>query len=174
MDLGMSSLQLDDPNRGFSFKSTGELDMRFDTSDENCLTAFKVINFASELEITEIFSKFGEEKDAQVAAGMICKYRNEQKITNPAQLAKVLNYAFFTSKAVNKYDCITRCFQALRIFVNRELDNVQTLIKLAFNQLGPGGVLLVISFHSLEDILVLKAMKEHVITTLDRKRKRRS
>lgn len=136
--------------------------MRFNSDDSNGLTAYKVVNFASELELSEIFSKYGEEKDAKIAAELICKYRNEQKITTPAQLAKVLNYAFFISKSQNKYDSITKCFQGLRIFVNKELDNVENFLKIAFNHLDIGGVLIAICFHSLEDRLVFGYMKDHV------------
>lgn len=162
LDLGMSSLQLDNSQRGFSFKSEGELDMRFNKNDENGLTAYKVVNFASEYEISEIFKKYGEEKDANAAASMICKYRSEQKITSPSQLSKILNYAFFISKSLNKYDSITRCFQALRIFVNRELENVENFLKMFMSHLANGGVILAISFHSLEDILVLRYFKDQV------------
>ena len=162
IDLGMSSLQLDDHNRGFSFKSSGELDMRFNSADSNALTAYKVVNFASELELSEIFSKYGEEKDSKIAAELICKYRKEQKITTPAQLSKVLNYAFFISKSQNKYDSITKCFQGLRIFINKELDNVESFLKAAFDNLEIGGVLIAICFHSLEDKLVYGYMKDHV------------
>lgn len=162
LDLGMSSLQLESSQRGFSFKSDGELDMRFNTNDQTGLTAYKIINFASEYEIAEIFKSFGEEKDAKAAAEMICKYRLEQKITSPAHLSKILNYAFFISKSLNKYDSITKCFQALRIFINKELENIETCLKSFVNHLDDGGIMLAISFHSLEDTLVLKYLKEQV------------
>jgi len=162
LDLGMSSLQLNSTQRGFSFKTDGELDMRFNQNDQTGLTAYKVVNFASEYEIAEIFKRFGEEKDALAAAEMICKYRSEQKITSPAQLSKILNYAFFISKSINKYDSITKCFQALRIFINKELENVETCLKSFIHHLDDGGIMLAISFHSLEDTLVLKYFKEQV------------
>lgn len=162
LDLGMSSFQLDNPDRGFSFKVHGDLDMRFDRTNAHCITAYKVINFASELELTDIFSKYGEEKQSKFAAEIICKYRTEQKITTAAHLSKVLNYAFFISKSLNKYESITRCFQALRIFVNRELDNVKKTLDQAIDNLDEDGVLFVISFHSLEDDIVYRKMKDLV------------
>jgi len=162
LDLGMSSFQLENEERGFSFKVHGELDMRFNRKDPHGLTAFKVINFASQLEIAEIFKKYGEERDSDIAAEIICKYRNEQKISTAAHLSKVLNYAFFISKAINKYDSITRCFQALRIFVNRELQNVGQVMDKAFGQLEENGILAVISFHSLEDNIAFSKMKDAV------------
>ena len=162
IDLGMSSFQLDNPERGFSYKVHGDLDMRFDRSNPHSITAAKVLNFASELEIAEIFSKYGEEKDSKIAAEIICKYRSEQFISTAAQLGKVLNYAFFLSKSYNKNESIARCFQALRIFVNKELDNVATLLGEVVEHIEEGGVLIVISFHSLEDNIVLGRLKEYV------------
>ena len=162
MDLGLSSFQLDNQERGFSYKSHGDLDMRFDRSNDHNITAAKIINFASEYEIAEIFKKYGEEKDSKIAAEIICKYRAEQKITTAAQLSKILNYAFFLSKAYNKVDSITRCFQGLRIFVNKELENLEKSLNLAIDNIDEGGVLIVISFHSLEDNIVFNKMKDYV------------
>lgn len=162
LDLGMSSFQLENPERGFSFKAHGDLDMRFDRSDEHKITAGKIINFASELEISEIFQKYGEEQHSKIAAEIICRFRTEQKISTAAQLAKVLNYAFFIGKSFNKVESITKCFQALRIFVNRELENLEKVMDLAIENIEEGGVLAVISFHSLEDNIVYGKMKEFV------------
>ena len=165
LDLGMSSYQLNSLDRGFSFKTQGDLDMRFNRSDDHCITASKILNFASELEISQIFSTYGEEKDSKTAANIICKYRSEQKITTSAQLFKILNYAFFLSKSINKFESITRCFQALRIFVNRELENIENVLNKAINHIEEGGILIVISFHSLEDRIVLAKMKDYVLFT---------
>jgi 16S rRNA (cytosine1402-N4)-methyltransferase len=162
LDLGLSSYQMDSPDRGFSFKTAGKLDMRFDNSDDHNITAEKFINFASELEISQVFEKYGEEQDSKKAAEIICQYRKEQKITTTDQLSKVLNYAFFISKSINKYTSITKCFQAIRIFVNRELENLEKVLTTAINHIENQGILIVISFHSLEDNIVYKKLKEYV------------
>jgi len=160
LDLGLSSFQLDSPGRGFSFKTEGKLDMRFNQDNNLSITAEKFVNFASELELAEVFKRYGEEKHARQAAEVICQYREEQKITTTTQLSKVLNYAFFLSKTLNKYDSITRCFQALRIKVNNELENVSAFMDSVIDHMEEGGVVAVVSFHSLEDNIVKRKMKE--------------
>lgn len=161
-DFGLSSVHLDAPNRGFSFRSDGPLDMRFDQSNNNLLTAEKILNYASELELIEIFKKYGEEPHSHIAAEIICKYRKEVKITSTAQLTKILNYAFFLAKSVTKYDSITRIYQALRIKINSELENIENFMDLAIKNLEENGVMIAISFQPLEDRIVNLKMKEAV------------
>ncbi|CAG9336126.1 RSMH [Blepharisma stoltei] len=158
-DLGLSSVHLDTPERGFAFRTDGPLDMRFDRT-KNQLTAEKILNHASEYELVDIFKRYGNEQYSETAAEIICQYRKENKITSTMQLTKVLNYAFYIAKSFKKYDNITRIFQALRIKVNNELDNVENFLKNAINNLDEKGVLIVISFHSLEDDIVHKYMKK--------------
>lgn len=162
VDCGMSSYQLDDPDRGFAYSLSGPLDMRFDRSDCTSLTAEQFINNATEYEISEVFKVFGEEKHAVIAADIINRYRAEHQITNTSQLLKVLNYAFFIGKSYKKLDSVTRCFQALRIFINRELENLKSLMKDGTNLLDNDGALIGLSFHSLEDGIMWNHMKDWV------------
>jgi 16S rRNA (cytosine1402-N4)-methyltransferase len=158
-DLGVSSLQFGDPARGFSFQAEGPLDMRMNPQSE--LTADQVVNHMDERELADVIYEFGEERRSRRIARAIVRSR---PIGSTAQLAGIVLAAARPMKlGQHKYDRIhpaTRTFQALRIFVNRELDDLQALLNAAPQVLRPGGRLVIISFHSLEDRIVKDAMRE--------------
>ncbi len=147
MDLGVSSMQLDTPERGFSFRFEGPLDMRF--GDETSLDAAQLINTASESELADIIWKYGEDRLARRIARKICESR---PISSTLALAELIEKT--TPRRANAPHPATRTFQALRIAVNEELKTVETSIPQAIELLKPGGHLAVISFHSLEDRIV--------------------
>ena len=153
-DIGVSSLQLDDPHRGFSFRSEGPLDMRMDTRTGE--TAEQVVNQADEEELANLIYEFGEERRSRRIARAIVRAR---PITTTAELARVVSAAAPAMKG-DKIHPATRTFQALRIRVNDELGEIRTLLESAPSLLRPGGRLVVISFHSLEDRIVKDAFRE--------------
>ncbi|MFN7946661.1 MAG: 16S rRNA (cytosine(1402)-N(4))-methyltransferase RsmH [Blastocatellia bacterium] len=161
-DLGISSLQLDTPERGFSFRS-GEgrddapLDMRMDRSQT--LTAAMLVNGLSERELADIIFEYGEEPASRRIARRIVAARAETPITTTAQLADLVVKAIHPPKGRWRIHPATRTFQALRIAVNRELDNLERFIADAVDVLETGGRLVVITFHSLEDRIVKRALK---------------
>ena len=155
-DLGMSSLQLSDPARGFSFQAEGPLDMRMNPMSGE--TAEQVVNHIDERELADVIYEFGEERRSRRIARAIVRSR---PIRTTKQLVEVVSAAARSMKW--KHERIhpaTRTFQALRIFVNRELDDLKALLEAAPRVLKPGGRLVVISFHSLEDRIVKDAMRE--------------
>ena len=155
MDLGVSSPQLDDPRRGFSFRREGPLDMRMDP--EQGISAAQWIARASEEEIATVLKAYGEERFARRIARAIVAARREQAITTTAQLAAIVaaaNPAWEPGK-----DPATRTFQAIRIHINRELEDLDEGLRQAVEMLAPGGRLVVISFHSLEDRRVKRFMR---------------
>ena len=155
-DLGMSSLQLGDPARGFSFQAEGPLDMRMNPMSGE--TAEQVVNHIDERELADVIYEFGEERRSRRIARAIVRSR---PIRTTKQLVEVISTAARSMKW--KHERIhpaTRTFQALRIFVNRELDDLKALLEAAPRVLKPGGRLVVISFHSLEDRIVKDAMRE--------------
>jgi len=158
-DLGVSSLQLDDPARGFSFQAEGGLDMRMNQLSGR--TAEQVVNHLDERELADVIYEFGEERRSRRIARAIVRSR---PIQTTKQLADVISAATRSMKlGQHKKDRIhpaTRTFQALRIFVNRELDDLKALLEAAPRVLKPGGRLVVISFHSLEDRIVKDAMRD--------------
>ncbi|HZP16678.1 MAG TPA: 16S rRNA (cytosine(1402)-N(4))-methyltransferase RsmH [Terriglobales bacterium] len=155
-DLGISSLQLSDAERGFSFQAEGPLDMRMDPQSE--LTAEQVVNQFDERELADLIYEFGEERRSRRIARAIVRSR---PIRTTAQLAAVVSAAARPmNQAERRIHPATRTFQALRIFVNRELDDLGTLLEAAPQVLKPGGRLVIISFHSLEDRIVKDAMRE--------------
>ena len=155
-DLGVSSLQLGDPARGFSFQAEGPLDMRMNPMSGE--TAEQVVTHMDERELADVIYEFGEERRSRRIARAIVRSR---PIRTTQQLVEVVSAA---ARSMNrKHERIhpaTRTFQALRIFVNRELDDLQALLKVAPGVLKPGGRLVVISFHSLEDRIVKDALRE--------------
>ncbi len=153
-DFGVSSLQLDEPHRGFSFRAEGPLDMRMDPRSE--LTAEQVVNQADEEDLANLIYEFGEERRSRRIARAIVRAR---PITTTAELAKVVSAAAPTMKG-DKIHPATRTFQALRIRVNRELAEIQSLLKSAESLLKPGGRVALISFHSLEDRLVKDYLRD--------------
>ena len=158
-DLGVSSLQLGDPARGFSFQAEGPLDMRMNPMSGE--TAEQVVNHIGERELADVIYEFGEERRSRRIARAIVRSR---PIRTTKQLVEVVSAAARSMKlGQHKYDRIhpaTRTFQALRIFVNRELDDLKALLEAAPGVLKPGGRLVVISFHSLEDRIVKDALRD--------------
>jgi len=157
-DLGVSSLQLGDASRGFSFQAEGPLDMRMDP--QSGLTAEQVVNHFDERELADAIYEFGEERRSRRIARAIVRAR---PITTTAQLADVISAAARPmNQAERRIHPATRTFQALRILVNRELDDLGELLRTAPQILRRGGRLVVISFHSLEDRMVKDAMRDGV------------
>ena len=156
MDLGVSSPQLDDAERGFSFLRDGPLDMRMDTS--RGLSAAEWLSSADEQDITQVIKEFGEEKFGKRIAHAIVNFRQTQALTRTSQLVDIIDEAV-PVKDKFKHPA-TRTFQGIRIYINAELDQLRVGLKAATGILKTGGRLAVISFHSLEDRLVKRFMKE--------------
>ncbi len=155
-DIGVSSLQLDDAARGFSFQADGPLDMRMDPRSER--TAEQVVNHLDERELADVIYEFGEERRSRRIARAIVRSR---PIRSTAHLADVISAAARPMNSESRrIHPATRTFQALRIFVNRELDDLRALLAAAPRILKPGGRVVVISFHSLEDRIVKDAFRE--------------
>ena len=155
-DIGVSSLQLDDAARGFSFQADGPLDMRMDPRSER--SAEQVVNHLDERQLADVIYEFGEERRSRRIARAICRSR---PIRSTAHLADVISAAARPmNQAERRIHPATKTFQALRIFVNRELDDLQALLQAAPRILKPGGRVVVISFHSLEDRIVKDAFRE--------------
>ncbi|HMD15202.1 MAG TPA: 16S rRNA (cytosine(1402)-N(4))-methyltransferase RsmH, partial [Terriglobales bacterium] len=153
-DLGVSSLQLSDATRGFSFQAEGPLDMRMNPMSGE--TAEQVVNHIDERELADVIYEFGEERRSRRIARAIVRSR---PIRTTKQLVEVVAAAARSMKHERIHPA-TRTFQALRIFVNRELDDLKALLEAAPGVLKPGGRLVVISFHSLEDRIVKDALRE--------------
>jgi 16S rRNA (cytosine1402-N4)-methyltransferase len=149
-DLGLSSIQLNDLDRGFSFKSNKKIDMSMGL---NKLSAQKVINNLSELDLKLIIKILGEEKEAKKIARNIVKFRSEKKITTVQELVKIIEKSKKKNYA-SKINPCTKTFQALRIFVNKEITELINGIINSVKILKPGGKILIISFHSIEDKIV--------------------
>ncbi len=149
-DLGLSSIQLDNLERGFSFKSNNTLDM---TMGLNKISALEVINNLSEKDLKSIIKIFGEEKEAFKIAKSIVKQRGIKKITNTSELVKIIEKSKRKNYS-NRINPCTKTFQALRIFVNKEITELVNGVISASKKLKPGGKILVISFHSLEDKII--------------------
>jgi 16S rRNA (cytosine1402-N4)-methyltransferase len=149
-DLGLSSIQLKDMNRGFSFKSLKNLDMSMGL---NKISAQEVVNNLSELDLKLIIKILGEEKEASRIAKNIVKFRSEKKITKVNELVEIIEKSK-KKNYVTKINPCTKTFQALRIFVNKEITELINGIINATKILKPGGKLLVVSFHSIEDKIV--------------------
>ncbi|GAB5379118.1 MAG: 16S rRNA (cytosine(1402)-N(4))-methyltransferase RsmH [Aliiglaciecola sp.] len=156
MDLGVSSPQLDDAQRGFSFMREGPLDMRMDTTKG--ISAAQWLQTADQDDISQVIKEYGEEKFGKRIAHAIVTTREESPLTTTLQLAKLIDEAV---PVKDKYKHpATRAFQGIRIYINSELDEVRTGLKGALSCLASGGRLAVISFHSLEDRLVKRFMRE--------------
>lgn len=155
-DLGVSSPQLDSPGRGFSFMHDGPLDMRMNTASTR--SAADWINSASAGEIAEVFKRFGEERYAKRLARAIVDERETGRIDTTGQLAEIIKQAH-PAWEKDKHPA-TRAFQAIRIFINSELAELEQALQCCESILAPGGRLVVISFHSLEDRIVKRFMAE--------------
>jgi 16S rRNA (cytosine1402-N4)-methyltransferase len=157
-DLGVSSLQFDSAARGFSFQADGPLDMRMNPLSGR--TAEQVVNHLDERELADVIYEFGEERRSRRIARAIVRSR---PIRTTAHLAEVISAAARPmNPAGRRIHPATRTFQALRIFVNRELDDLRELLEAAPQLLKPGGRLVIISFHSLEDRIVKDALRDGV------------
>ena len=156
LDLGVSSYQLDTAERGFSYHKDAPLDMRMSKSG---ISAEDIVNTFSENELSEIFFRFGEEKFSKKIASQIVKVRSGEKITTTLQLAEIIANAVPASARRNGHPA-RKCFQAIRIAVNGELDRLNEALDKAFNLLNKDGVLAIITFHSLEDRMVKQRFKE--------------
>jgi 16S rRNA (cytosine1402-N4)-methyltransferase len=156
LDIGVSSPQLDDPERGFSFMGDGPLDMRMNPLQG--VSAKEWLAEAPERELTRVFWEFGEERHARRIARNIVMTRQKQRLETTGQLARLIENTI-GRREKNKHPA-TRCFQAIRIFINDELAHLATGLATAIELLRPGGRLVVISFHSLEDRLVKRTIRE--------------
>jgi 16S rRNA (cytosine1402-N4)-methyltransferase len=156
LDLGVSSPQLDNPERGFSFMQQGPLDMRMDTTQS--ISAAQFVNEAEINEMASIFRLYGEERFAGRIAKAIAKAREEAPITTTLQLAEIVKEA--NPRWEKHKHPATRVFQAIRIHVNQELSDLSNCLEQCVEILAPGGRLAVISFHSLEDRIVKQFMRD--------------
>jgi 16S rRNA (cytosine1402-N4)-methyltransferase len=155
LDLGLSSLQLDAPERGFAFRREGPLDMRFDPAAP--LTAGEIVNSWPEDELADVLFDYGEERDSRRVARAIVRAR---PLRTTLDLARAVERAHARRGRQGKAHPATRTFQALRIAVNGELDAVRAVLPLALETLKPGGRLAVITFHSLEDRIVKHYLRQ--------------
>ncbi len=149
LDLGVSSMHLDNPLRGFSFKESGPLDMRM--GNQPGPTAFEIINLCSEATLADLIFFYGQEKKARKIANKIVKEREKRKITTTSELAEIIRT--IVPKNLNK-DPATRTFQAIRIAVNDELRDLSKALVFAEKIVKKGGIIAIVSFHSLEDKIV--------------------
>lgn len=156
LDLGVSSEQLDDPQRGFSFRLEGPLDMRFDRQSGG-RTAADLINTLSEKRLAEIIRDFGEEKNAARLARAIVRERQKKMILTTAQLSRIV---LQVARAPYQSKSLARVFQALRIAVNRELEQLAEVLPKAVSLLKTGGRIAVLSYHSLEDRIVKRFFRQ--------------
>ncbi len=156
LDLGVSSPQLDNPVRGFSFMGDGPLDMRMNPLQG--VTAADWLAEAPERELTQVFWEFGEERHARRIARSIVMARQQRRLETTGQLAELIEQTI-GRREQNKHPA-TRCFQAIRIYINNELADLALGLEAAIKGLRPEGRLVVISFHSLEDRLVKRTMRE--------------
>lgn len=163
-DLGVSSPQLDDAERGFSYHEDARLDMRMDQSKS--FSAYDVVNNYSKEELTNIFFKYGEDKFSRNIAKKICEYREKKKIETTLELVEIIKSAVPMKFRVNKHPA-RQIFQAIRIEVNHELDVIEPALDQALSILNVGGRVAVITFHSLEDRIVKNYFKK--VTDVDSK-----
>ena len=158
LDLGVSSMQLDRPERGFSYAVDAPLDMRMDTSAER--SARELVNEADERELVLVFRRFGEERYARQIARAIVRRREERPYERTSDLADTIKHAIPTPARFGDGHPAKRVFQALRIAVNDELAALEAALPAAMRMLRPGGRIAVISFHSLEDRIVKQFIRE--------------
>jgi len=151
-DLGVSSPQLDRPERGFSFRDDGPLDMRMDQSEGR--TAADLIREMPERELADVIYQLGEERYSRRIARAIVEARAQRVIGTTRELAAVVEHAVPASYRHGRIHCATRTFQALRIAVNRELEVIEPALRDAVDLVAPGGRVCAVSFHSLEDRIV--------------------
>jgi 16S rRNA (cytosine1402-N4)-methyltransferase len=160
-DLGVSSVQLDVGDRGFSFRQTASLDMRMDQSQD--LTAAEIINHWEEVELARIFYEYGEERLSRRIAKAIV---NKRPFTTTTELAETIAYSVPKSYRYGRIHPATRVFQALRIAVNNELGSLEQFLNQATDWLKPDGIIGIISFHSLEDRIIKHFFRESPILSV--------
>jgi 16S rRNA (cytosine1402-N4)-methyltransferase len=166
LDLGVSSPQIDDPERGFSFRFDGPLDMRMDTTRGESAAEF--LARADERHITEVIRDYGEERFAlQIAKALVARRESGNPVRTTGELSKLVAGAVKTREAGQ--DPATRTFQALRIFVNAELEELEQGLNASLELLAPGARLVVISFHSLEDRIVKTFIARESKSVIDRR-----
>jgi len=158
LDLGVSSMQLDRPERGFSYSVDAPLDMRMDSSQE--LTAREIVNEWPERELGTVFRRYGEERYAKQIARAIVRRRKEQPFERTGELVDAIKASIPAPARFGEGHPAKRVFQALRIAVNEELSSLETALPAALEMLRPGGRLAVIAFHSLEDRIVKQFLRE--------------
>jgi 16S rRNA (cytosine1402-N4)-methyltransferase len=158
LDLGVSSMQIDRPERGFSYAVDAPLDMRMDPSAD--VTAAGIVNEAAERDLATIFKRYGEERYARPIARAIVRRRKEQRYERTSDLVETIKAAIPAPARFGDGHPAKRVFQALRIAVNDELGSLEAALPAAFAMLRPGGRLAVISFHSLEDRIVKRFMRD--------------
>lgn len=156
LDLGVSSKQIDDAERGFSYSSDGELDMRMDREDMT--SAFGIVNNYAEKELSEIFFRYGEENRSRTIAERIVQAREKKEIKTTSELADIISTVV---SGKYKVKTLSRIFQALRIEVNNELKELESILNFSLEILNPKGRVAVISYHSLEDRIVKQFITEH-------------
>ena len=150
-DLGVSSNQIDNPDRGFSFQNEGPLDMKMGSSN---LNAYEIVNSFDETKLADIFFQFGEEKHSRKIAKNIVKSRAIKPIENTIALSDIVKKSVPYSNSKNKIHPATKTFQALRIYINDELNELKLALQKSENLLAPNGLLIIVSFQSLEDRIV--------------------
>jgi 16S rRNA (cytosine1402-N4)-methyltransferase len=160
MDLGVSSHHFDDFSRGFSFREDAPLDMRMDYGNSEIATAADILNEYEEEDIANIIFKYGEEHYSRRIAKAVVEKREESPFTRTKELEDIVFHAYPKHLRHKRTHPATKTFQALRIYINRELDVLENTIEALFNLLSIGGVLEVISFHSLEDRIAKHKFKE--------------
>ena len=162
LDLGVSNTQLNDPNRGFSFNYDGPLDMRMDNINTK-LTAEIIINEYNEKELSDIFFYYGEERNSRKIANSIVEFRKKKKIDSTKMLSDII-------QKINKYKFkhpATRVFQALRIVINEELNELENALKFSLEILGKNARIVIVAFHSLEDKIVKNFFKKNCSKNLN-------
>jgi 16S rRNA (cytosine1402-N4)-methyltransferase len=152
-DLGVSSLQIDNPERGFSYKNHGLLKM---TMGNNNINAFDIVNKCSQERLRDIFWFFGEEREANLIAKLIVQKREDKEIETTKELAEIILRAKRYKNKQSKKDCCAKVFQAIRMVVNQELTEIYKGLISAINVLSKNGKIIVVTFHSIEDKLVKK------------------
>ena len=157
-DFGVSSMQLDTEERGFSFQKDAKLDMRM---GKEGLSAFQVVNSFPEPELMQIIQKYGEERLARKIANFIVRERSKAEIKTTLQLASIVKEAYGSEARYTKINPATKTFQAIRIFINNELYEIETLLEKSITSLKAEGRLITVSFHSLEDSIVKEFLNEN-------------
>ncbi len=160
MDLGVSSHHFDSPERGFSFRHEGPLDMRMDQSNNDLPTAEEVLNRYSEQQIADIIFKYGEERLGKKIARHIVERRDQERLETTKQLENIVYHCYPKRDRFKKAHPATRTFQALRLFVNQELEVLESTMEDIVNLLAPGSKFCIISFHSLEDRIAKHQFKD--------------